>query len=450
MPPRASGWAKEPKGWDSQDPLDRATFVNLLDGFSPDRKRALVQNAGSEDRQCCWDLTFSAPKAVSVLWALAPPEVRKEIEEAHHCAVKKAFQFLQDTAGVTRRGKGGMFRETAHFVAACFLHGTSRAEDMQLHDHVLLINVGVRDDGSTGALMTRLVFIQKMNGGAVYQDELASQLVRRLAVTLQTREVGFHIQGVPEWLCAFYSKRREDIERVKAERGLSGAIAAKQIALETRPAKKNTPSDELFARWRSETEAMGWSTEQAMKLVRPLSLRQAEQEKVSKTQFSVITNGPTGAQAAQDQAPKAQPEAEKDVLTTGQGRSQTAHERIPEGQPHVLTNAPSERQIVHEPVPQAQPQTPSAQPVSKPHPAQQQPMVQKPQPEIKSARRQNPRPSKQNLARTPSPAARSTGCCASSGSVYLTKHRGFRQRRNHFIFRGILCSLTPRWRQSGP
>ena len=160
--------------------VQRAAFVNLLDGFSPNRSRALVQNAGPEDRQCCWDLTFSAPKSASVLWALATPEVRKEIQEAHECAVKKAFQFLQETAGVTRRGKGGMVLEPANFVAACFQEGTSRAEDMQLHGHVVLINVGVRDDGSTGTLMTRLLFMQKIAGGAAYQAEFASQLVQRL------------------------------------------------------------------------------------------------------------------------------------------------------------------------------------------------------------------------------------------------------------------------------
>jgi conjugative relaxase-like TrwC/TraI family protein len=346
-------------------PVDRATFVNLLDGFSPDRKHALVQNAGSEDRQCCWDLTFSAPKSVSVLWALATPEVRKEIEEAHLCAVKKAFQFLQDTAGVTRRGKGGMFREPAHFVAACFLEGTSRAEDMQLHGHVVLINVGVRDDGSTGALMTRLVFIQKMNGGAAYKDELASQLVQRLAVTIEPREVGFHIQGVPELMCAFYSKRREEIEQVMAERGLSGAVAAKQIALETRPGKESTPSDELFARWRAETAAMGWSTEQAMKLVRPLSLRQAEQEQMPKAQSNGLTNEPTGGQGVEEQVPQAQP----DVLANGQRKSHAAPKQIPEVQ--TLTRP---TQPVPEPV----------------RPTQQAP-VRKPQPTIKPAHGQRPK-----------------------------------------------------------
>ena len=46
-------------------------FRNLLNGFSPDRLHPLAQNAGRNDRQSGWDLTFSAPKSVSVLWALS-------------------------------------------------------------------------------------------------------------------------------------------------------------------------------------------------------------------------------------------------------------------------------------------------------------------------------------------------------------------------------------------
>src|SRR6476620_6143336 len=42
----------------------------LFHGLAPDG-RPLVQNASSERRQPGWDLTFSAPKSVSVLWSQA-------------------------------------------------------------------------------------------------------------------------------------------------------------------------------------------------------------------------------------------------------------------------------------------------------------------------------------------------------------------------------------------
>ena len=55
-------------------------FKNLLDGRSIDGHRALVQNAGDSKRQKGWDLTLSAPKSVSVAWALSSNKVRRLIE----------------------------------------------------------------------------------------------------------------------------------------------------------------------------------------------------------------------------------------------------------------------------------------------------------------------------------------------------------------------------------
>lgn len=67
---------------------------NIAAGFSADGHKKLVQNAGKENRQIGWDLTFSAPKSVSVLWSVASPEMRKEIQEAQDVAVKYQIRFL--------------------------------------------------------------------------------------------------------------------------------------------------------------------------------------------------------------------------------------------------------------------------------------------------------------------------------------------------------------------
>jgi len=77
----------------------------LLFGFlySPDGKTELVQNAGDEARQSGWDLTFSSPKSVSVLWSQGSEEMRKEIQAAQEAAVKAALgypeRFAQEELG---------------------------------------------------------------------------------------------------------------------------------------------------------------------------------------------------------------------------------------------------------------------------------------------------------------------------------------------------------------
>ena len=242
--------------------VQRTQLHSLLEGFTPDGKRALVQNAGRPNRQSGWDLTFSAPKSVSVLWALSPENIRKEIELAHQDAVVAALSHIEKTAGITRRGQGGATKEPAALMFATFQHSTSRDQDPQLHTHAILINLGLRQDGTTGSLQSLNVFREKMAAGAVYQSEFASALEQRLHLSIEPETVGFHIRGVPKELCREFSKRRQTIERVLKERGNDNAVAAKVAALDTRKTKKQVSRDELISRWRKVGESFGWDTRQ--------------------------------------------------------------------------------------------------------------------------------------------------------------------------------------------
>ncbi|MFX8848740.1 relaxase domain-containing protein, partial [Acinetobacter baumannii] len=69
-------------------------------------------------------------------------------------------------------------------MVATFEHSTSRALDPQLHTHALVMNIGVRDDGSTGTLSSLSLFETKMAAGALYRLHLSSLLERDLGVPL--------------------------------------------------------------------------------------------------------------------------------------------------------------------------------------------------------------------------------------------------------------------------
>src|SRR5690606_889108 len=86
---------------------------NFFKGYSADGKLALVQNADHKNRQFGLDLTFSAEKDVSVLWALADNETRARIEAVHRQAVDAALGYVEREAGWTRTGKGGEHFERA-------------------------------------------------------------------------------------------------------------------------------------------------------------------------------------------------------------------------------------------------------------------------------------------------------------------------------------------------
>ncbi len=245
--------------------VERAAFENLLDGFSPDRAVSLVQNAGHCHRQSFWDLPFNPPKPVSVLWALVPEDLQREMEQAHKRAVEAATKQLEKTAAVTRRGKGGKIEEKALLLFAVFPEGTSRALDPHLHSHVVLVNLAFRQDGTTGTLHSIRFFEMKMALGKTYQNQLAFEL-QQLGLIIEPQKVGFHVVGVPHELCRANSKRRQQVEKWLEQSGLHGPIAAREAALETRPKKQDIPPAELFAKWKEVAESFGWGQEQAIQL----------------------------------------------------------------------------------------------------------------------------------------------------------------------------------------
>lgn len=81
-----------------------------------------------------FDLTLSAPKSVSLLWALGDDKVGARVMAAHDSAVAAAVSYFEDQACVVRRGKAGANRlGGAGFVSAAFRHRTSRESDPNLH-----------------------------------------------------------------------------------------------------------------------------------------------------------------------------------------------------------------------------------------------------------------------------------------------------------------------------
>ena len=228
--------------------VDANAFRNLLEGRSPEG-RPLIQNAGEKDHQPGWDLTFSAPKSVSVIWSQADSQTRKEIQSCHEAAVKKAIEYLEGAAGFTRRGKGGVTVEQAKLIIAAFEHGTSRLQDPQLHTHALIMNVGVRSDGTTGTILSKPLYQAKMAAGAVYRAELAHQLEQRLSLIAERTGRTFEIQGVDKGLIAEFSKRREEILAALEAKGFSGAKAAAAATLSTRQVKGHIAREELFTLW---------------------------------------------------------------------------------------------------------------------------------------------------------------------------------------------------------
>lgn len=249
------------------DQFEPEIFRNLLNGFSKDGSKKLVQNAGDSRRWMGWDCTLSAPKSVSVLWALADTNDRDQIKKAHQVAVRRALSLLESKWCVTRRGRGGKAKERAFAIFASFFHSESRALDPQIHTHSILINLAIRNDGTTGSIHSIDFFRAKMQIGAAYQTFLSEELSRRFALAVEVTNGECVVTGVPHGLCEVFSKRRRAIVESLSERGERGAIAAKTATKRTRNEKLFVPQSILFERWAVEAQAFGWGKSEAKVLL---------------------------------------------------------------------------------------------------------------------------------------------------------------------------------------
>lgn len=245
--------------------VDPEQFLKLFRGFDAGGK-ALVQNAGASNRQPGWDLTFSAPKSVSTVWAVCDAETREAIQAAHFAAVKAAVSFLEEGA-TTRRGKGGDIKEAAKLLVATFEHGTSRAQDPQLHTHALILNMAVRLDGTTGALESQHYYRCKMAAGALYRAELSRQL-QGLGFEIEREKTTFEIKGVIGALMEEFSKRRAEIEAHLEKQGKHSARASAVAALATRTVKEHRARGELLREWQEIAKAYGFTNQTVQELKR--------------------------------------------------------------------------------------------------------------------------------------------------------------------------------------
>jgi len=207
-----------------------------------------------------WDLTFSAPKSVSVLHALGESGVAGDVRDAHEAAVDAALDYLARSAAYGRRGHAGAVEVQAPaLVAAAFRHRTSRAGDPQLHTHVLVSNMALGLDGRWGALVSPRLYAHARTAGFLYQAHLRHELTRRLGVEWTPVRSGVaEIDGVAADVIREFSRRREEIRDLMAERGERGGAAAQVAALQTRRGKAyGVDAATVVAEWRARADSLG-------------------------------------------------------------------------------------------------------------------------------------------------------------------------------------------------
>lgn len=246
---------------------------SVLSGCHPVTGGSLVSSlaAGRRSRPGMY-LTFSAPKGVSLLGLLGDGETATAVLVAHRDAVTDALGYLERNALFARRGRDGAHRvATGGFVAAGFLHKTSRAGDPQIHTHVLVANLVQATDGGWSAPDSRTLFRHARTAGFLYQASLRSRLTRTLGLGWGAVRSGMaEPAGIPPAVLREFSTRRRQIEQHLSQQGLSGAASAQVAAHATRAAKDHKVSLEVLREsWKIQAASVGLDQEQLRSLVRP-------------------------------------------------------------------------------------------------------------------------------------------------------------------------------------
>jgi conjugative relaxase-like TrwC/TraI family protein len=200
--------------------VSAAPFNALLEGDDPRGPERRLRAGVSEPTIAAFDLTFSAPKSVSVLFAVAPAEVSAALVEAHEEAVRSALGYLEETSVFVRRGAGGVrFEHAGGLIAAAYRHRMSRALDPQLHTHVVAANLARGEDGRYTALHHPSLYRAARTAGYLYQSHLRSLVRDRLGLEWGPVHKGAaELADVPADVLRLFSQRRAQVEAAVVER----------------------------------------------------------------------------------------------------------------------------------------------------------------------------------------------------------------------------------------
>ena len=245
--------------------VDPDAFKAVLEGQVPHGPRLGKRGRdGSISHRPGRDLTFSAPKSVSLIALVGGDE---RIVAAHDRAVKRALGWVERNAAETRLsdpGTGKMVRAKGQkTVAGTFRHDTSRNLDPQLHTHAVLANMVRGGDGKWRTMANEPLYRGQKLIGMVYRSELASMLDwMGYGIEKSHADGRFEIAGVSREVVEAFSTRRAEIQAAMAERGLGdpdkNPKMAERAALMTRAHKRDVDKAALRGHWKEQAAAMGF------------------------------------------------------------------------------------------------------------------------------------------------------------------------------------------------
>jgi conjugative relaxase-like TrwC/TraI family protein len=243
--------------------VEHDAFARCLGGIDP-RSGDALDPRHDHVRVLAFDVVLTAPKSVSLLYALGERSVAASVEAAHERSVDAALGYFERNAALVRRSHGPhrTVVETDALLAAGFLHRTSRAPDPHLHTHLLVLNLTRDPGGRWSALDARGLFTHRRTAIALYGAHLRHELRHSAGLDFYVRKNGVaDLIGARDATIAHFSRRQRAIADATAEFATPGPTTRIASHATRQPKDTTTPWSDLVDRWRESAFRAGLTTD---------------------------------------------------------------------------------------------------------------------------------------------------------------------------------------------
>lgn len=242
--------------------VDARQLDELIAGRLPDGTSLERMSEGKNTHRSGYDLTFSAPKSVSVLITLYG---ENRLMEAWNRSITETLGEVESLVS-TRQMVDGVAETvlTQKAVIATFNHDTSRNLDPQVHTHTLFLNMTPTEEGwrtlASGTVkkdgFIEAVYASQIALGQIQLNHFRRQVEAMGYETVDTGKNGlWEIKGVPT---EPFSTRSQEIREAV---GTDASRKSRDVAaLDTRQAKQKEPDrDELLTQWHARMDKTGFN-----------------------------------------------------------------------------------------------------------------------------------------------------------------------------------------------
>ena len=250
--------------------VQREDFVRILDGRHPATGDELGRHHATR-KNVAFDVTFSLPKSVSLLYALGDDHVQQAVLRALDAGATAAHEYLEAHAAwgrIANPQTHAIERVRAQVVTADFVHRTARpvtrpnggvTVDPQLHTHLVVASFAKRANGTWGQLHGQPLYAHAATAGAIGQAAARDVLVSELGVRVRTSPNGsFELEGFTHEQLAEFSQRHQQAMAAAMAAGVTSYAGQKVAVLASRESKSAIePGTNHFEQWRDRAAPLG-------------------------------------------------------------------------------------------------------------------------------------------------------------------------------------------------